>query len=45
MSVKWEKLEGNQGVLTVEVEAEKLNEGLDAAFQKSCYASKCTWFP
>lgn len=34
MSVKWEKLEGNQGVLTVEVEAEKLNEGLDAAFKK-----------
>lgn len=34
MSAKWEKLEGNQGVLTVEVDAEKFNEGLDAAFQK-----------
>jgi trigger factor len=34
MSAKWEKLEGNQGVLTVEVEAEKVNEGLDAAFKK-----------
>ena len=29
MSAKWEKLEGNQGVLTVEVNAEKVNEGLD----------------
>ncbi|WP_374722914.1 trigger factor [Peribacillus tepidiphilus] len=34
MSVKWEKLEENRGVLTVEVEAEKVNEGLDAAFKK-----------
>ncbi|WP_026693749.1 trigger factor [Peribacillus kribbensis] len=34
MSVKWEKLDGNRGVLTVEVEAEKVNEGLDAAFKK-----------
>ncbi|WP_044894606.1 trigger factor [Bacillus alveayuensis] len=34
MSAKWEKLEGNQGVLTVEVDAEKVNEGLDAAFKK-----------
>ncbi|CAH0346319.1 trigger factor [Bacillus sp. CECT 9360] len=34
MSVKWEKLEGNQGVLTVEVEAAKVSEGLDAAFKK-----------
>lgn len=34
MSVKWEKLEGNQGVLTVEVEAAKVNESLDAAFKK-----------
>jgi trigger factor len=34
MSAKWEKLEGNQGVLTVEVDAEKFNEGLDAAFKK-----------
>ncbi|MDQ0219401.1 trigger factor [Peribacillus cavernae] len=34
MSAKWEKLEGNQGVLTVELEAAKVNEGLDAAFKK-----------
>ncbi|RFU62585.1 trigger factor [Bacillus sp. V59.32b] len=34
MSVKWEKLEGNQGVLTVEVEAAKVSESLDAAFKK-----------
>lgn len=34
MSAKWEKLEGNQGVLTVEVEAGKVNEGLDEAFKK-----------
>jgi trigger factor len=34
MTVKWEKLEGNRGVLTVEVSADKVNEGLNAAFQK-----------
>lgn len=34
MSAKWEKLEGNQGVLTIEVDAEKVNEGLDFAFKK-----------
>ena len=34
MSVNWEKLEGNEGVLTVEVDASKVNEGLDAAFKK-----------
>ena len=34
MSAKFEKLEGNQGVLTVEVEVEKVNESLDAAFKK-----------
>ena len=34
MSAKWEKLEGNRGVLTVEVPAEKVNEGLDSAFKK-----------
>ena len=34
MSAKWEKLEGNQGVLTVEVDSEKVNEGLDEAFKK-----------
>lgn len=34
MSVKWEKLEGNKGVLTIEVDAETVNNGLDAAFKK-----------
>jgi trigger factor len=34
MTAKWEKLEGNSGVLTVEVSAEKVNEGLDEAFKK-----------
>jgi trigger factor len=34
MSAKFEKLEGNQGVLTVEVDAEKVNESLDSAFKK-----------
>ncbi len=34
MTVKWEKLEGNTGVLTIEVSAEKVNEGLTAAFNK-----------
>ncbi|GGM27128.1 trigger factor [Paraliobacillus quinghaiensis] len=34
MTAKWEKQEGNQGLLTVEVEAEKFNEALDQAFKK-----------
>ncbi len=34
MSAKWEKLEGNQGKLTVEVDAEKFNQALDQAFKK-----------
>jgi trigger factor len=34
MTAKWEKSEGNSGVLTIEVSAEKVKEGLDAAFQK-----------
>ncbi|TSB46267.1 trigger factor [Alkalicoccobacillus porphyridii] len=34
MSAKWEKQEGNQGVLTVEVEAEKVTNALDEAFKK-----------
>ncbi|MBS4191500.1 trigger factor [Bacillus sp. FJAT-49705] len=34
MSAKFEKLEGNLGVLTIEVDAEKVSEGLDAAFKK-----------
>jgi trigger factor len=34
MSAKWEKKEGNQGVLTVEVDADTVNNGLDAAFKK-----------
>lgn len=34
MSAKWEKLEGNQGVLKVEVDAETVNKSLDSAFKK-----------
>ncbi|WP_456273844.1 trigger factor [Bacillus sp. AK031] len=34
MSAKWEKKEGNQGVLTIEVDADTVNTGLDAAFKK-----------
>ncbi|MCP8617034.1 trigger factor [Salirhabdus salicampi] len=34
MSTKWEKLEGNEGVLTVEVDAEEFNSALDKAFKK-----------
>ncbi|GAA0355506.1 trigger factor [Bacillus horti] len=34
MSAKWEKLENNQGVLTIEVAPEKLEDALDKAFKK-----------
>ncbi|MCP3025518.1 trigger factor [Halobacillus sp. A5] len=34
MSAKWEKKEGNQGTLTVEVPAEDFNKALDEAFKK-----------
>lgn len=34
MSVKWEKLEKNQGVLTVEVDAQEVAIALDKAFKK-----------
>lgn len=34
MSAKWEKLEGNEGLLTVEVEAAEFNRALDQAFKK-----------
>jgi trigger factor len=34
MAVKWEKLDGNEGVLTVEVNADKVNEAIDQAFKK-----------
>lgn len=34
MSAKWEKQEGNTGVLTVELPAEKVNAALDKAFKK-----------
>ena len=34
MTAKWEKQEGNEGVLTIEVEAEKVNDALDQAFKK-----------
>ena len=34
MSAKWEKQEGNTGILTIEVPAEQVNAGLDKAFKK-----------
>ncbi|UFJ39091.1 trigger factor [Brevibacillus humidisoli] len=34
MAAKWEKVENNQGVLTVEVEAEQVDHALDQAFKK-----------
>lgn len=34
LSVKWEKQEGNNGLLTVEVTAEEVSKGLDQAFKK-----------
>ena len=34
MSIKWEKQEGNKGILTVEVPEEKVKEGLNQAFKK-----------
>ncbi len=34
MSAKWEKLEGNEGVLTFEIEADEFNTALDKAFKK-----------
>ncbi|WP_163537927.1 trigger factor [Gracilibacillus sp. YIM 98692] len=34
MTAKWEKQEGNVGVLTVEVDADKFNNALDQAFKK-----------
>lgn len=34
MSVKWEKQEGNQGLLTIEVPATEVNNALDKAFNK-----------
>lgn len=34
MTANWEKLEGNQGVLTVEVDAGEVNTALDEAFKK-----------
>ncbi|WP_431027363.1 trigger factor [Lysinibacillus sp. LZ02] len=34
MSVKWEKQEGNQGLLTIEVSVEEVNKALDKAFKK-----------
>ncbi|SFM05714.1 trigger factor [Salibacterium qingdaonense] len=33
-NANWEKQEGNQGVLTIEVDSEKFEEALDQAFQK-----------
>ena len=35
MAAKWEKLEGNVGVLTIEVDAKEVNNSIDAAFKSS----------
>ncbi|RRK11622.1 trigger factor [Lactiplantibacillus garii] len=35
MAAKWEKKEGNQGELTFEIGADKINEGIDKAFQRT----------
>jgi trigger factor len=34
MTAKWEKLEGNQGILTIEVEAARVDAALEEAFKK-----------
>ncbi|MFD1362178.1 trigger factor [Lentibacillus salinarum] len=34
MSAKWEKQEGNQGILTIEVSADEFDKALDQAFKK-----------
>lgn len=34
MAAKWEKSEGNVGVLTIEVDAKEVNNSIDAAFKK-----------
>jgi len=34
MSTKWEKLEGNEGILTIEVDAETVQTAIDTAFTK-----------
>src|SRR5690625_215422 len=34
MSAKWEKQEGNDGVLTIEVSVEEFDKALDKAFKK-----------
>ncbi len=35
MTTKWEKQEGNKGVLTFEVSSEEFDQALDQAFKKS----------
>src|SRR5690625_3359296 len=34
MSAKWEKQEGNEGILTIEVSTEEFDHALDKAFKK-----------
>ncbi|WP_130860099.1 trigger factor [Gracilibacillus phocaeensis] len=34
MTAKWEKQEGNEGILTIEVDADKFDKALDQAFKK-----------
>ncbi|MGR5879532.1 trigger factor [Bacillus pacificus] len=45
MAAKWEKLEGNVGVLTIEVDAKEVNNSIDAAFKKSSKNNQRTRFP
>lgn len=45
MAAKWEKLEGNVGVLTIEVDAKEVNNSIDAALQKSSKNNQRTRFP
>lgn len=44
MAAKWEKLEGNVGVLTIEVDAKEVNNSIDAV-QKSSKNNQRTRFP
>ena len=41
MTATWEKKEGNEGVLTVTVPAEKVNKALDQAFKKVVKQINC----
>lgn len=45
MTAKWEKGEGNQGVLTVDVDAKEFNAAIDQAFDKVKKNGQCTRIP